>query len=580
MTRETKVGVAVAASFLSLVGVVVAARLTQKPEQSGQGAGTAIAQGPNSPDSNKKAVASTKAGAQPAGDNRAVPNPSKPPTSEQQAATATPKEGTAVLPASYDPTSGQQTGKPDAGGVSPPPALSVEAATDATTKAINESTGNASKPISNVATDVNSDLKNKANAAVAEVEKNARVNVDATGNQLKAEKLLAEINKEKKGLTGPAQEPNPVTGLNVSAQGKPVVEPPPITLPEAPAAAPPAVQNPSATVVPPAAVSNPAVKMPPVSTTVPPPALSSGPPIVPPPPNAVADAVPPPNANVAVKIPDAPAPAPAGPTIPPGPLPAKENNVSPPVVPIVALPAAPAPVTPVSGVAAVQNTGPKDAASLPSPSPTTAPNSVPAIGATTQVTSPPIPVKSQVPVTNARSYDTESYVTQPGDQSFADISRRVYNSDQYSRALVLFNRDHPFASADVKQDPPQVKPGTRVYFPPIDVLKSKYPEAFGSPVQANNSVAPVQFGKATPLTAMPGDTNVAAGPPPGTKSAFGPGPGNTYRVRDGGERLYEIAQSLLGDGSRWPQIYRLNPDVQPAYPVPAGTVLKLPTASN
>jgi hypothetical protein len=33
---------------------------------------------------------------------------------------------------------------------------------------------------------------------------------------------------------------------------------------------------------------------------------------------------------------------------------------------------------------------------------------------------------------------------------------------------------------------------------------------------------------------------------------------------------------VLGDPEKWSEIYRLNHSVDPAYPIPAGTVLKLP----
>jgi len=89
-----------------------------------------------------------------------------------------------------------------------------------------------------------------------------------------------------------------------------------------------------------------------------------------------------------------------------------------------------------------------------------------------------LPVRSQAPPAKVpASYDVASYVTHPGDQTFADISREIYQNEQYGKALVLFNRDHPLSSDIMKQDPPQLRPGTRIYFPPIDVLKSKYPNA-------------------------------------------------------------------------------------------------------
>jgi nucleoid-associated protein YgaU len=38
----------------------------------------------------------------------------------------------------------------------------------------------------------------------------------------------------------------------------------------------------------------------------------------------------------------------------------------------------------------------------------------------------------------------------------------------------------------------------------------------------------------------------------------------------------QIAWRALGDGERWVEIYRLNPQYNPKAPVPGGTVLRLP----
>ncbi len=161
------------------------------------------------------------------------------------------------------------------------------------------------------------------------------------------------------------------------------------------------------------------------------------------------------------------------------------------------------------------------------------------------------------------------------------MTRSIYGDDRYSQALMQFNRDHPLASPGMKQNPPQFQPGTPVYYPSKEVLRSQYPEAFtgvAPPPPVNNSVPAVQFSKPAPIPG-PGFPNTSAVPPTTTSKTGlgGPGPGNTYRVRDGGETLFDIARATFGDGNRWTQIYRLNPNVQPSYPVPGGTVLKLPT---
>jgi nucleoid-associated protein YgaU len=59
-------------------------------------------------------------------------------------------------------------------------------------------------------------------------------------------------------------------------------------------------------------------------------------------------------------------------------------------------------------------------------------------------------------------------------------------------------------------------------------------------------------------------------------STGGKAEGKVYQVASGGEMLLSIAERTLGNRDRWSEIYRLNPQVQPQYPIPAGTVLRMP----
>ena len=49
-----------------------------------------------------------------------------------------------------------------------------------------------------------------------------------------------------------------------------------------------------------------------------------------------------------------------------------------------------------------------------------------------------------------------------------------------------------------------------------------------------------------------------------------------YRVPSQGQSILDIAQTTLGNRSRWPEIYRLNLPMRPEYPIPGGTDLRLP----
>ena len=50
-----------------------------------------------------------------------------------------------------------------------------------------------------------------------------------------------------------------------------------------------------------------------------------------------------------------------------------------------------------------------------------------------------------------------------------------------------------------------------------------------------------------------------------------------YRVPQGpGEMMYAIAQRTMTNPQRWTEIYRLNPNLPPELPIPAGTSVVLP----
>jgi hypothetical protein len=49
-----------------------------------------------------------------------------------------------------------------------------------------------------------------------------------------------------------------------------------------------------------------------------------------------------------------------------------------------------------------------------------------------------------------------------------------------------------------------------------------------------------------------------------------------YRVREGGEMMWEIASRTLGSGDRWTDILRLNTRFDSKEVIPAGSQLRLP----
>jgi hypothetical protein len=176
-----------------------------------------------------------------------------------------------------------------------------------------------------------------------------------------------------------------------------------------------------------------------------------------------------------------------------------------------------------------------------------------------------------------KSYTTNvrADVCQPGDTSFAALSQRFYGTDQYAAALQAFNREHLHAHPALKQDPPQLQPGVPVFAPPTSLLGQMYP----SLAQANTSrsaLPPVRISAPTPLVQAAGSSSGTGVRINASQTADAT---RSYRVPAQGQMILEIAQQTLRDANRWPEIYRLNPNVQPQFPIPGGTEIRLPVSS-
>ncbi len=122
----------------------------------------------------------------------------------------------------------------------------------------------------------------------------------------------------------------------------------------------------------------------------------------------------------------------------------------------------------------------------------------------------------------------ESYTVQPND-NYWSISRAVYGTGAYFKALYEHNRDrYPF--------PDQLRAGDVIYTPPATVLQQTYPDLCPQPRRN---------GKGSRLASH------RTRPRPGSR---------TYVVREG-DTLFDIARSELGRASRWAELYELNRDV-------------------
>jgi hypothetical protein len=185
------------------------------------------------------------------------------------------------------------------------------------------------------------------------------------------------------------------------------------------------------------------------------------------------------------------------------------------------------------------------------PSPPAVPRDEPiVVGVRPSAAVPPLSLPAAPAVRSAQpdvvSYTEESYVAGAGD-TFRSISKAKYGTEAYGQALYLFNRSHPLAGDDLLQSD-ALKARQTVYVPPAQVLESRYA----------------------------GAVNARSGVTVGSTSQRAEAP-RSYRVAVGGEKVYDIARNLLGDGNRWVEIQKLNPGWNWEVPLPPGVTLQVPS---
>jgi nucleoid-associated protein YgaU len=116
------------------------------------------------------------------------------------------------------------------------------------------------------------------------------------------------------------------------------------------------------------------------------------------------------------------------------------------------------------------------------------------------------------------------------NDTFASISKKVYGTEGYFKALHEYNRER-------FPNPNLIDPGDEVATPDVAVLEQNYPKL--CPKRRNVPNEPAE-----------GAMRLASNP----RSARG---GRTYLVREG-DTLFDIAKHELGKANRWREIYDLN----------------------
>lgn len=166
-------------------------------------------------------------------------------------------------------------------------------------------------------------------------------------------------------------------------------------------------------------------------------------------------------------------------------------------------------------------------------------------------------------------------------ETFAQLSKRCYNDEKYATALAAYNRDHYQAVVNgtvLRTNPAQLPKDLELLRPPVNLLESEYSQYI--PRAAANPTLPT-IGTANPVVPVMGTTPAqrpAQPLPPNAPVTTDANGNRIYTVQAGGESILDIARNTLGDVSRWTDIYQRNQsqNIQPQFLIPAGTRLILP----
>jgi hypothetical protein len=195
---------------------------------------------------------------------------------------------------------------------------------------------------------------------------------------------------------------------------------------------------------------------------------------------------------------------------------------------------------------------------------------------------PPMNLEANKPATPVISASMAYDVCRPGETSFAKLSERFYGTDKYADALLAYNQSARTSWSKLNgmtSPPTSLAPGIKVLKPQPALLERDYPQMIGrgttspiAPIAASGPVVKVETPR--PIATIAPPTNSAIPTITNTPKA---GPTAPYRVQNPqGESILDIAERTLGNRSRWNEIYRLNPNYPPQFPIPAGTELRMP----
>jgi hypothetical protein len=212
--------------------------------------------------------------------------------------------------------------------------------------------------------------------------------------------------------------------------------------------------------------------------------------------------------------------------------------------------------------------------------PESPPKTIPPLGTTELPSTPPLTtnpanINTALPRPVERSLDFTK--VNPGETNFAQISKRLYGSEKYAGALYAFNvanKDMIKNGGSLATNPPLLTAEQQLLHPAPELLHRDYAKYIQDTTPTIPASSPAVKLAPPPVTITPPTV-----PTISTVSNPPAGQGRTYVVQSpNGERIRDIAQRALGNADRWTEIYRVNQNLnlQPQFPIPNGTRLTLP----
>ena len=85
---------------------------------------------------------------------------------------------------------------------------------------------------------------------------------------------------------------------------------------------------------------------------------------------------------------------------------------------------------------------------------------------------PVAPASAVLSAPRVDSWTEQAYVCKPGE-TYASISQKIYGNPEYSKALQMWNENHPRARIDAPKSG-LLLPGQEIYYPPTQELARRY----------------------------------------------------------------------------------------------------------